>query len=622
MAGVRRVWTNSGRVFVAVSSDDRVAERLGGDASTIAGSATTTFDVKSPARAASFVVGATCGHLVESRGGVVAFAGDPLTPDVCQVIASRLLDVSEAEDHQAALERSLRDVPLDVVAAAISNSGDMAMLASWTGVPPLYIYRGRGLWACSDDLERIVAAIEVTGGSLTLDTSYVARFVTAIAPPHLLPELEPSVFAEVRYLPGGHVARFDGTTLTIRRYWRYWETERAASKVVPGRVRGALVAAVRDRLGGATAGVLLSGGLDSSCVAAAVRLAGANARCYNNSFTCSPSLDEAQYVRAVVQHLGFDLTEIPSDDLWAFRDVPDQSRNRAPAEPYQAWFFAQERAVAERARADGVDVLFDGFGGDELFQPELHGGSFGLGHRACHTDRASYLRFMGELVRGRHESDPLSALQVTADTVPVFLTDALVEQAQPDRYLPDVVDAFAVLGLDAVTAMRVFAFECTHYSVYDRIWANRDVYGPDRVRRLQPFFDRRVVEAVFSAPTEDVVHGAINKPLLRRAMHGTLPSLVLQRRHKVTFEIMERRGIGAGGGEVARLRDLMQDAMVYELGLVRREEFLRCFEDVYVPDRHERIELPALKYWIWQTLTLEVWLRQWSTSTVFTPSSP
>ena len=69
-------------------------------------------------------------------------------------------EIAAASDHQAALERSLRDVPLDVVAAAISNSGDMAMLASWTGVPPLYIYRGRGLWACSDDLERIVAAIE------------------------------------------------------------------------------------------------------------------------------------------------------------------------------------------------------------------------------------------------------------------------------------------------------------------------------------------------------------------------------------------------------------------------------------------------------------------------------
>jgi asparagine synthetase B (glutamine-hydrolysing) len=581
----------------------------------------------------SFIAAAPS-RLLRCEGGVVAFAGDGLDREDHDRLAASLIDVADDEPlAHASLEGALRRVRLDVVAVAVSRTGGAAMLAAWTGVPPLYLYRSAGLWACSDNLEWIISAVQVLGRSLTLDVRYVARFITAIAPPHLLPEPEPTAFQEVRYLPGAHVTRLATATataaatattdLTIRRYWRYWQTEQSASRSAPQRIRNALVGAVGERLPGSNAGILLSGGLDSSCVAAATHLSGATtAPFYNNAFTCAPSLNETLYARAVATHLAHPLTEIPSDDLWAFRDVPDEDRSTPPAEPYQAWFFAQERAVAHHALADGVDVIFDGFGGDELFQPELHGGSFGLGHRDCHVDRARHLELMRQVVHGARDHEPLSSLVVTADPTPVFLTDALADVAQPSTYLPELLNAFAVLDLDAVTAMRVFMFECTHFSVYDRIWANRDVYNGFGIRRRQPFFDRRVVEAVFSAPIGDLLHGAINKPLLRRAMRGTLPSVVLNRRHKVTFEIMERRGIGAAGAELPRLRELMRDAMVYELGLVNRDEFLRCFEEVYLPDRHERLELPALKYWIWQTLTLEVWLRQWSTSTVFKPSAP
>lgn len=639
-------------MFVAWSSDRRVLETLKGqadaaatavidDASTSSprgsgrGSGNRFSTVLTEAPQRWILAAAPHERLTRAAGSVAVFAGDSLDPAAYERLTRALTDVADdGLRATSALTARLREVPLDVVAVAVSAGGAVTTVSAWTGVPPLYLYRHPHLTIVSSDLDRIVWAVGVLGLSLTLDVRYVARFITAIAPPHLEPVLEPSIYEEVRYLPGAHVAHFADTAGACRRsehdpppdlerYWRYWEVDLAQRGEAAGNVREAVVAAVADRLPGAKAGVLLSGGLDSSCVAAAAHIAGATASPhYHNTFSCSPSLEESSYARAVADHLGHELIEIPSDDLWAFRDVPDSSRMHPLAEPYQAWFFAQERAVASQASLDGVDVIFDGFGGDELFHPEPHGGSFGLGHRECHTDRARYLRFMRDVVRGRRSRDPLSSLVLTADVVPVFLTKALEEAAEPASYLPDLLDSFAALGLDAVTAIRVFAFECTHFSVYDRIWANRDVYNRFGVHRLQPFFDRRVVEAVFAAPLGDLLHAALNKPLLRSAMRGTLPPVVLQRRHKVTFEIMERRGIGRGGAELARIRELMQDAMVYELNLVDRDEFRRCFEDVYVPDRHERVLLPALKYWIWQTLTLEVWLRQWASSPVFKPSRP
>jgi asparagine synthase (glutamine-hydrolysing) len=50
-----------------------------------------------------------------------------------------------------------------------------------------------------------------------------------------------------------------------------------------------------------------------------------------------------------------------------------------------------------------------------------------------------------------------------------------------------------------------------------------------------PFLDRRVVELLLGMPAEERYHDGVLKPVFRRAMNGTLPSLVRDRSDKADF---------------------------------------------------------------------------------------
>jgi asparagine synthetase B (glutamine-hydrolysing) len=398
--------------------------------------------------------------------------------------------------------------------------------------------------------------------------------------------------------------------MALSRYWRYWEHEPGRRTTSTEELRQALLAAVRQRAPRGRTGVVLSGGLDSSSVAGALAAGSPEpVFLYTNQFRAAASLDESVFFDDVVAATGGVARRIESDEHWALRDVPQPSRQ--PAEPHQGWFYRQEREVALAAERDGVVALLDGTGGDELFQPGFHGGSFSLGHAACLPDRRARLRFLAELRAGRRTRDPLSCLVVRNDITPPFLSPLLVRTAPPRDYLADTVEAMRLLDLDAVTAMRVFMLECTNQVRDDRCWLDRELFGPVGIRRRQPLLDSRVIEAVFRFPVSELVSACLSKPVLRRLMAGFLPDVVLRRKHKVTFEAILRRGIGPEGRELDRVRRLMSGAVVFEMDLVDPSAFRHYFEDVYLADRYDRLRIPALKYWIWQVLVLEIWLRGW-----------
>lgn len=116
-------------------------------------------------------------------------------------------------------------------------------------------------------------------------------------------------------------------------------------------------------------GAFLSGGLDSSSVVAAMRLAGAgpDLPCYSigfgdDDFDGNPA--DLPYARRVAAHLGVDLREIrvgPGiiDDLERMLYHLDEPQ--ADPAPINVLL------IAEQARRDGIKVLLSGTGGDDIF---------------------------------------------------------------------------------------------------------------------------------------------------------------------------------------------------------------------------------------------------------------
>ena len=186
---------------------------------------------------------------------------------------------------------------------------------------------------------------------------------------HVIPSPR-TVFRGVHRLPPGHCAVFEDGQLTLHRYWTPAFDERHDTPFAPlaAEFRGLVEAAVRTQIGAADparVGCFLSGGTDSSTVAGMFgRVAGRPARTYSIGFDAA-GYDEMEFARLASRHFGTEHHEyyVTPDDL--VRGIPtvaaayDQPFGNSSALP--AYY------CAKVAKADGVDLMLAGDGGDELF---------------------------------------------------------------------------------------------------------------------------------------------------------------------------------------------------------------------------------------------------------------
>ncbi len=169
-------------------------------------------------------------------------------------------------------------------------------------------------------------------------------------------------------LAGGEALELDLETKKIRR-WRYWRprfTPKLALTMdaAKERLRAALTESVRIRLrSDVPLGVFLSGGVDSSTIAALARPLASELRTYAIGFE-EPSFDESSHARAVARHLGTRHTEEVVSEAVLLETLPrvleHQDEPLADASILPTWL------VSKLARRD-VTVVLGGDGGDELF---------------------------------------------------------------------------------------------------------------------------------------------------------------------------------------------------------------------------------------------------------------
>ena len=178
-----------------------------------------------------------------------------------------------------------------------------------------------------------------------------------------------SAFAGISRLPEGHAVEITESGSELVRHSR-WEDlaeagleERAAAELARR-----LSVAVRRRLGDrGRIGVLLSGGLDSSAVAAAAAREASEARRPVLAFTwtsaAGDAIDETPRSRRLVESLGLDERAIPADRRWPLSRFPDPLDPNDPetnAYPDLLW------ETLEAARREGVGVFCNGIGGDPV----------------------------------------------------------------------------------------------------------------------------------------------------------------------------------------------------------------------------------------------------------------
>ena len=430
----------------------------------------------------------------------------------------------------------------------------------------------------------------------------LARAREGVLPAYLalgqMPPVDESFLAGVRRLPAAHVLRFAAGRATVARYWTPRRVPVPAS--YPDAVqalREELVASIRLRLrSDVPVGTSLSGGVDSSAIVClSAELAGDHRR---HAFTArfrGYERDEWQYAQAVAQAAGVvvhhSVEPTPAElleDLDAL--VCDQEEPFGSLSIYAQW------CVMKAAREAGVTVLLDGQGADELF-----GGYDGIGGWTVRSlGRRAMLRAAGA---GRAPRSEL-ARAIGAELLPA----AVRRRHRRGRCSPYVTAAVAAAavrteaapvpgGADSSPLRRELLREAFQTSLPELLrYADRDSMAHGREARM-PFLDRRIAEFALSLPPQFLHRGGVRKAILRDAVRGLVPDVVLDRTDKVGFE----------PPQAAWLRDEAVMARVAEVVLDRAATGAALYDRgaLEADVRAGRWRDPKA---VWRVFNLELWL--------------
>ncbi|MGE5178371.1 MAG: asparagine synthase (glutamine-hydrolyzing) [Bacteroidota bacterium] len=371
-----------------------------------------------------------------------------------------------------------------------------------------------------------------------------------------------SAFSDIRQIRAGHTLEVGADLCRERRYWRPWDVLlRAAPRSAPAQelaleTRHALATAVESRLpSDVPFGVFLSGGLDSSLVAA---LAATGQRRFPTFSLRLPgrSYDESTFARDVARQIGSDHHELAIDhaDAEELLERISEGMDQPLGDPSLLPTWALARFASENVR-----VVLTGEGGDELFA----GYPTYVGHRlASLTNRMpqGVSRALSAIVRrlepaNAHVSLPhlLERLLSVRGLRPLdrhlewfgavrqrevlsLLSPALRDSLQADdprAHLTTLENALLGLGRADTNDPDLVVYQLLDFELYLGGGLLTKVDRATMAHGLEsraPFLHHPLVEFAMALPPDAKLRGAKGKWVLKRAARGVLPDRIIDRR--------------------------------------------------------------------------------------------
>jgi asparagine synthase (glutamine-hydrolysing) len=486
-------------------------------------------------------------------------------------------------------------------------TGEVIIARDRFGVKPLY-------W--SSDGETCFVSSEIKGILQATPRKFRVnpRVANAYLRQALLDSTNETFFEGIQQFPAGHVlqttaAKAAKGLLGSIPYWQLAEnalpdpswTEDGAIEYL----RETFVDAVRIRLrSDVPVGVLLSGGTDSSSIAAAVRhLAPHRDDIRLISAVGGGALDgDERFIDAMALHLRQPVEKVALD--YAPESALDLLNEVTwfNDEPLGGFTTVAHYLLMQRAKALGVTVGLSGQGSDENF---------------CGYNKFLPFRVQ-ELVRGGHWVKAVTTVrdfQEQKTVLPQF------NYMDAKRYLPrwlrfsEVDVRGSVLlsdsswtdvgGHGGVRARQLRDIQ--HLSVPALVHYEDRTSMSQSVELRLPFLDYRIVEFAMSIPTEFKLAHGWTKWILRKAMESLLPASIAWRKDKQGFTVPQNQWMhGPLQGPVARL--LEQPWLTDSMGLVDRSKVRSAY--AFATTRRGRHVVSERD--LFGPIALEIWARRFS----------
>lgn len=549
---------------------------------------------------------------------------DPVTTSVV-VIDGRL-------DNREDLARALGD-------EVVADAGDAAYVAAayrrWGGdafvrligdfAVIIWDARERRMLAARDVMGvRPLCYARTAGGDLVMASEVRALLATGlvaadvselVALEHLAGQEQhraETLFRDIRRVPPAHVLTASATGESLRQFWDFepsaeirYRSDRDYAEHGRELIGRAVRAQARSRTG---VGVLLSGGLDSSLVAAVAVAEQVPTRTYSVSFP-GQSCDERPYIAAVAAHSGLPSHVRPyvvrppqwyDERAATYRELPDYPNGASLDDLFQT--------LASR----GERVVFTGFGGDEWFTGSPFQIADALRRGDVATAVGTWVNDVGRrgwrvatreaVACGAWAALPsriretARALRVTRRVIPPWIPGELATRVGladriGSRVTPRAGETFAQADVRHVA---MSGFQVHSEELQDRAASSAGI------ECRHPLYDRRVMEFGYAIPEHQRKRRGETKVVLRAIGRGLLPESVRSRRGKAEFTANYLDAIRARG--VVRFPQLESRGWIDPQVAQRLSRYLIEWTTDSVPS------LPGAVDAVWMMHALESWL--------------
>ena len=451
------------------------------------------------------------------------------------------------EEYGAALAEHLRG--MFAIALWDQHRQQLLLIRDRLGVKPLYYYLDTNRLVFGSELKALLAA----GIPRDVDPQAADDYLT-----HGYVPGQGAIFRNVHKLLPAHTLLIRrGGSIELNRYWDLldprWDAEHSAASNPAERGEATwemLKEAVRCRLvSDVPIGVLLSGGIDSTAIVAAMReVTSQPIKTFTVGFD-DKSYDESSLARLTAERFGTEHHELVAR-IEANEIVPSYIHHLD--EPY-----AESSAIpiyyVSRLAREHITVALGGDGGDELFGGYDHYAASRYMEWYHRLPRALSHRFIPWAVRQLPVSHSRASFENLAKRF-VSAVELSPKQAQL-KWLEVISDDLkqrlqgpALRGREA--ALPAFRFYEQHLEQARRqeginrlMFIDSRIYLPDgiltKIDRMSmahgletrgPFLDHKLVEFGHRLPSEVKMRGLTRKYLLKKLLRGRVPPRVLSQK--------------------------------------------------------------------------------------------
>lgn len=345
-------------------------------------------------------------------------------------------------------------------------------------------------------------------------------------------------------------------------------------------------------------GISLSGGLDSTSIAATVldlqlkNETRTSVKSFSLTFNTFPEADESDYITLFTNEKNLPSKFIRGDKAWLFKE--SFSVIQELDEPYPLFTHYLSSLVPNHVNDDGINVLLDGHIGDHVLYGDLN-------YFALLAKKMKILTLINEHKKWKADGYSLKELLFKNTISPLF------SRGSSQKLLPWIVSKYPNQNLRKKENIWDYSGNKTYFeSIVKRSdveWVNQYIPNKMGIEVRHPFFDKRLMEFLAGVSVTMKIQPEQTKYILRKSMSRILPDKIINRSNKASHAPIINIGIKK---EWNNINKFIHFPVLSSFGWLDSEKIKVFFEKWYLGYS------PNFEYFtgMLRALALEIWLQK------------